>query len=95
MIKWEYKDYRPQGFECYEAQYGQFYSLAISKLLDTGTRYTIRWYYRGMTEIKEHIDAQDWDEAKSIAISIIKNYFDRQAKYWRDMKTGFANWAQE
>ena len=93
MIKWEYKDYRPQGFECWEAAWGKNYSIGVSHL--GGTRYTVRWYYKGMTEIKEHIDVQNWDEAKSSAISIIKNYFDRQAKYWRDMKTGFANWVQE
>jgi hypothetical protein len=94
MIEWEYKDCRPEGFEFYEAKWGKFYSIAITKLSDTGIRYTVRWYYKGMTEIKEHIDAKNWDEAKSSAISIVRDYFDRQAKYWRDMKIGFANWTE-
>lgn len=92
-MEWEYKDYRPEGFECYSASWGKHYSLSVSKLGEY--RYTVRWYYKGMTEIKEHIDAQNWDEAKYSAISIVSGYFDRQAKYWRDMKIGFANWTEE
>lgn len=94
MIEWEYKDYRPQGFECYKAQWGKFYSISVSKLSDVSARHCVRWYYKDITEIKEYIDAKDWDEAKTSAISVIKNYFDRQAKYWRDMKIGFANWTE-
>lgn len=94
MIEWEYHDYRPHGFECYEAKWGKFYSLAVSKLSDISTRYTVRWYYKGMTEIKEHIDAADWIEARNSAISVVKDYFNRQATYWRDMKIGFANWVE-
>ena len=93
MMEWKYKDCRPEGFEYWEASWGKYYSLSVSKIGEY--RYTVRWYYKGMTEIKEHIDAQSFDEAKSSAISIIKNYFDRQATYWRDMKIGFTNWTEE
>ncbi len=92
MIEWEYHDYRPEGFECYKAKWGKFYSLSVAQIGEN--RYTVWWYYKGMTEIKKHIDAKNFDEAKVSAISIIKNYFDRQAKYWRDMKIGFANWTE-
>ena len=95
MIEWEYKDYRPEGFECYQAQWGKSYSVSICKLLDTGTRYTVRLYYKGMTQIKEHFDAEDWKEARNIGISIIKDYYNRQATYWRDMKIAFSNWVEE
>ena len=54
-----------------------------------------RWYYKGMTVIKEHIDAANWNEAKNAAINIVKDYFNRQAIYWRDMKIGFTNWVEE
>ena len=92
MMEWKYHDYRPEGFECWDAAWGKSYSLSVSKIGEC--RYTVRWYYKGMTEIKEHIDAQNFEEAKASAISIVKNYFDRQAKYWRDMKIGFANWTE-
>ena len=95
MIQWEYHDCRPEGFEYYEAKRGKSYSIAVSKLSDTGTRYTVRWYYKGMTVIKEHIDAANWNEAKNAAINIVKDYFNRQAIYWRDMKIGFTNWVEE
>ena len=95
MINWEYKDYRPAGFECWEARWNKHYSIVVSKLSDVSTRYTVRWYYKDMTDIKEHIDAKDWDEAKASAVKVVKDYFTRQANYWRDMKIGFANWTEE
>lgn len=92
MVEWKYKDYRPQGFECWEADWGTYgqYQIAVSKIGES--RYTVRWYYKGMTDIKEHIDAMDWDEAKVAAISIVKDYYSQRAAYWRDMKIGFNNW---
>ena len=93
MIEWKYHDCRPEGFEYQDADWRDGYSIAVSKIGET--RYTVRWYYKGMTNIKEHIDAKDWEEAKASAISIIRNYFHRQATYWRDMKIGFNNWVEE
>ena len=31
-MKWEYTDYRPEGFECWEAKWGRFYSIAVAKI---------------------------------------------------------------
>lgn len=93
MINWEYKDYRPAGFECWEASWNKFYSIAISKLSDTSTRYTVRLYYKDMTDLKEHIDAKDWEEAKASAVFVVRDYIGRQANYWHSMKTSFTAWA--
>ena len=95
MINWEYKDYRPAGFELWEAQSDRYHKIGVIKLSDISSSYTVRWYYKDMTEIKEHIDAKGWDEAKAYAISNVKNDISQHAAYWRDMKIGFTNWVVE
>lgn len=90
MIEWIYHDCRPSGFEYWEAAWGKNYSIAVSKIGET--RYTVRWYYKGMTEIKEYITASDWDEAKASAVSIVYDYIDRQVNYWQDLQTRFVDW---
>lgn len=92
MINWEYKDYRPAGFECWEARMNSYYSITVTKLSDAGTRFTVRWYYKDMTDLKEHFDAKDWDEAKVTAVNIIRDYLERQANHWHSMTVGFASW---
>lgn len=97
MIKWEYHDYRPEGFECWTADWGKNPSnqcqLSVAKIGEN--RYTVWWYDRGITDIKKHIDADSWEDAKASAIAIVLNTLDRRAKYWRDMKIGFTNWISE
>lgn len=95
MIEWEYKDYRPQGFECWEARLDKYYSIAVSKLSETSTRYTVRWYYKDMTDIKNHIEANDWDEAKASALNVVRDYIERQANYWYTMRDKFEDWTEE
>ena len=94
MISWEYKDYRPQGFECWEARLDKQYSISVAKLVDNGTSYTVRWHYKDMTDIKKHIDADDWDKAKEAAINVVYDYIDGQANYWYTMRNKFENWAE-
>ena len=45
--------------------------------------------------IKDYIDANSWNEAKTLAIARVKNYFHQMATYWQDMKIGFTNWIME
>ncbi len=82
MINWEYKDYRPAGFECYEIKWDTRYSIVVSKLTNDGTSYTVRLYYKDMTDIKKHVDAPDWDAAKAAAIEVVRDYIEGQANYW-------------
>lgn len=89
MINWEYKDYRPQGFECWEVKWDTYYSIAVSKLTNDGTSYTVRLYYKDMTDIKKHIEAADWDAAKVAAIDVVRDYIDRQANYWYSVRERF------
>ena len=89
MIKWEYKDYRPAGFECWQVKWDTNYSISVSKLVDNGTSYTVRLYYKDLTEVKEHIQAADWDAAKAAAIETIRNYIDRHANYWYSIRERF------
>lgn len=86
---WEYKDYRPAGFECWQIQWDTNYSISVSKLVDNGDSYTVRLYYKDMTEVKEHIKAADWDAAKAAAIETVRNYIDRHANYWYSMRERF------
>lgn len=91
-MKWEYKDYRPQGFESWSARWGN-YELTVYQIGEK--RYSIGWYYKGCRTIKEYVDANNWDEAKASAINIVKNYFNQMAKYWQDMQMNFTNWIVE
>ena len=47
-----------------------------------------------MTDIKKHIDADDWDKAKEAAINVVYDYIDGQANYWYTMRNKFENWAE-
>ncbi len=93
MIKWEYNDYRPEGFESWSAKWKTDYELTVYRIGEN--RYSIGWYYKGIRSIKTYIDANNWDEAKASAITYVKNYFHQMATYWRDMKIGFTNWTME
>lgn len=92
MIEWEYHDYRPQGFESWSARWKTHYELTVYQIGEN--RYSVGWYNKGIRTIKEYIDANSWDEAKSLAIGIVKNYYNQMAIYWRDMKIGFDNWTE-
>lgn len=96
-MKWEYTDYRPEGFECWSAVWGKNprRQCKISVVNIGENRYTVWWYdQRGLTDIKTHIEANSWDDAKKSAIAIVKNTFNSRAGYWRDMTDGFAKWAE-
>ena len=54
-MKWEYNDYRPEGFECWSAKWGKDYELSVYQIGEN--RYSIGWYYKGCRVIKEYIDA--------------------------------------
>ena len=96
-MKWEYKDYRPEGFECWSATWGKPTNknrceLHVTKIGEK--RYTVRWYQREITDIKVHIDAEDFEEAKKTAIVIVQNTLNSRAGYWRDMADGFKKWSE-
>lgn len=96
-MKWEYTDYRPEGFECWSAVWGKNprHQCKISVANIGEKRYTVWWYdQRGLTDIKTHIDANNWDDAKKSAIAIVQNTFNSRAGYWRDMADGFAKWVE-
>lgn len=96
-MKWEYNDYRPEGFECWSAVWGKNprRQCKISVANIGENRYTVWWYdQRGLTDIKTHIEADSWDEAKKSAIAIVQNTFNNRAGYWRDMSDGFAKWVE-
>lgn len=91
MVSWRFYGKSPKSsFYYYQAAYGKYHKIAVSKIGDTV--YTVRWYYGHMIELTEHIEAKDWDEAKASALSIVKDYLAQQAAYWRDLKTGVNNW---
>lgn len=92
---WEYKDYRLAGFECWQIQWDTNYSISVSKLVDNGDSYTVRLYYKDMTEVKEHIKAADWDAAKAAAIETVRNYIDRHANYWYSIRERFERLFEE
>ena len=96
-MEWTYHDYRPDGFECWSAIWGKPTSknkceLSVAKIGEK--RYTIRWYDREITDIKTHIDAENFEEAKKIAITIVQNTLNRRANYWASMAEGFKKWAE-
>lgn len=93
MIKWEYHDYRPEGFESWSANWKTDYELSVYRIGEN--RYSIGWYHKGTRVIKDYISAKDWDEAKECAIARVKNYFYQMTSYWQAMRTGFAKWISE
>lgn len=92
-MKWEYKDNRPRGFECWFAKWGKNYEIDVYQIGEN--RYSVGWYHKGCRVIKEHIDADNFDEAKSFATSIVRNYFHQMATYWNNMEHNFIKWARE
>ena len=92
-MKWEYNDYRPQGFECWSAKWKEDYELTVYQIGEN--YYSVGWYHKGCRIIKTYIDADNFDEAKSTAISIVRNYFHQMVVYWDNMELGFIKWARE
>lgn len=92
-MKWEYNDYRPEGFECWSAKWKENYDISVYRIGEN--RYSVGWYHEGCRTIKEYIDAKDWDEAKASAISIIGNYFHQMADYWKYLELRFIKWTRE
>ena len=95
-MKWEYNDYRPEGFECWSAIWGKNprrqCKLSIAHLNEN--RYTVWWYdQRGLVDIKIGIEAENWDKAKQDAIAIVRNTFESRVGYQRDMLEGFKKWS--
>ena len=94
MVNWDFTPKGPDSsFDYYQATYGKDHTIAVSKIGEDC--YTVWWYHNGLTDIKHSIKAKDWDEAKASAISVVRDYINRQALYWRDMKISFANWVEE
>ena len=96
-MKWEYKDYRPQGFESWSAMWGKPTNknkceLVVAKIGEN--KYTVWWYSKGITDIKTHIEAKDFDEAKETAIVIVQNTLNSRAGYWRDMANFYTKWVE-
>ena len=96
-MKWTYHDYRPEGFESWSAIWGKPTSknkceLSVAKI--SGKRYTIWWYDRGITDIKTHIEAENFEEAKKTAIVIVQDTLNRRASFWEDMAEGFKKWSE-
>lgn len=98
MAEWKYHDYRPEGFESWSAIWGSTTNerkrceLCVAKIGEN--RYTVWWYDRGFTDIKTHIDAADFEEAKKTAIVIVQNTLNSRAGFWRDMSDGFKKWSE-
>ena len=96
-MEWTYHDYRPDGFECWSAIWGKPTSknkceVSVAKIGEN--RYTVWWYDRDITDIKTHINAENFEEAKKTAITIIQNTLNRRANFWRDMAEGFKKWSE-
>lgn len=97
-MKWEYHDYRPEGFECWHAYWRKPSNkkkceLSVAKIGEN--RYTVWWYDRGMTDIKTHIDAENFEEAKAQAIQIVQETLTKRANYWKAMLNGYNKWVEE
>lgn len=88
-MKWEYNDYRPEGFEGWTAVWGD-YKLTVYQIGEN--RYSIGWYHKGLRDIKRVINANNWDEAKALAVKHLKNYFHQTTIYWQNMENRFNNW---
>ena len=91
MIQWRfYAKGLKSNFDSHRATYGKHHKIVVTKVKET--RYTIQWYYKDKVDYKECFDAKNWDEAKTYAISLVRDYLAQQAKYWRDLKIGVNNW---
>lgn len=97
-MEWVYHDYRPEGFESWSAIWGKPTSknkceLSVAKIGEK--RYTVWWYDRGITDIKVHIDAKNFEDAKEQAIEIVRNTLARRVNYWQAMLDGYNKWVEE
>lgn len=96
-MEWVYHDYRPEGFESWSTIWGKPTSknkceLSIAKIGEK--RYTIWWYDRGITDIKTHIDAENFEDAKEQAIKIVRNTLTKRVSYWQAMLDGYNKWLE-
>jgi hypothetical protein len=94
-MEWIYHDYRPEGFESWSAVWGKLTSknkceLSVAKIGEK--KYTIWWYDRGFTDIKTHIKAENFEDAKERAIKIVQNTLTKRANYWQAMLDGYNKW---
>ena len=97
-MKWEYHDYRPEGFECWSAIWGKPTNrnkceLSVAKIGEN--RYTVWWYDRGFTDIKVHINAEDFENAKKRAVEIVRRTLTKRANYWQLMLDKYNQWVEE
>ena len=97
-MKWEYHDYRPEGFECWSTIWGKPTSknkceLSVAKIGEK--RYTVWWYDRDITDIKVHIDAEDFEDAKRQAVEIVRRTLTKRANYWQLMLDRYNQWVEE
>ena len=91
-MKWEYNDYRPQGFESYSTKWGNC-ELTVYQIGENS--YGVGWYQKGYRVIKQYVDAHSFTEAQALAVGIVSSYLGQTAAYWRDMKNDFTRWVEE
>ena len=95
-MKWEYNDYRPEGFECWSAIWGKNprrqCKICVAKIGEN--RYTVWWYDRGFTDIKVHINAEDFEAAKERAVEIVRQTLAKRANYWQLMLDKYNQWVE-
>ena len=91
MVSWRfYEKGSNRSFPFYRATYGKYHKLSVYKINET--KYSVVWSYGEVQDFKKYLEANDWDEAKATALSLVKDYLALQAVYWRDLKTGVNNW---
>ena len=48
-----------------------------------------------ITDIKTHIDAENFEDAKAQAIQIVRNTLTKRVNYWQAMLDGYNKWTEE
>ena len=93
MIEWKHIKSSAYGYyaECYYTSYREY---TISIIFTKGC-YILQWQRNGRIEAQKSFEAKNFDEAKSYAIGLVKDYIAEKAMYWRDVKIGFSNWIEE
>lgn len=93
MIEWKKAEEAAFDFnETYVAKHGVHY-ITVSKLSDH--LYEIQYFRGAILTIKDSCFAKNWFEARTVAISAIKEYMENQSHYWRELKGNFSRWCDE
>lgn len=92
MAEWISREKTLNTFEYHETKY-KGHIISLTRLGDT--RYNLRWYRGVILEIKEPFDAATLDEAKTYAITTVRNYISTKAFYWQNRLEEFNDWFKE